>query len=624
MKNLLLITLLCVSAFAMAQETASKIPSEAAVVATIKGQNLLQLISMEELNKSFMGKGILKNMNRRKENGYTSLEDFGLNINASSHYFYHITDSISYNAFILPIKDISKFEVFMTQQDKNEIITENGIRFFKEGEETVTAWNDNTLVVVIGKLSESYFADEHLMNQYGLEPEDVYYYEDANKATEVIDVIEGVEEVVEAEDVNEMQVIEDAVGVSETYYNEPEEAQDDSYYDSYNDNYAIKNALRNQWSLRKAFQILSQSENESILKNKSYNSSLDKDAEATLWVSDFGVLYEGLLGGVYNAMGGFNIQNMYANSSMSAKLYAEKDRMQLRTAYTISDQLAESYKKIASKKLNKKFLNYVNEDRMLGYMSYAIDTEAALKEYPAILKSMYGNMPMYGAEASLAVDLFELLLDEEAVAKVFPGDMLFLLSGISKKEMKYTSYEYDDNYEYTEIEKTKTETVPDFLLMISTEDSRMLKKLIDYGTKKDAVVYNNGYYSVKISESPLDVHFLINDGILFVGTSNTEMSKIASNNFDTKLSSNHKKLLRDSNYALFISGKKLASKVPMDTMNEKEMEKISYFIKNASDAYVSSSKIKGNTIEAEMVIEIPETEENSLKYVFNLIETLMK
>ena len=261
---------------------------------------------------------------------------------------------------------------------------------------------------------------------------------------------------------------------------------------------------------------------------------------------------------------------------------------------------------------------------MMGYMSYAMSTKAALEEYPKILKNLYASMPMYGDEADLAIDFVALLLDEEAIAKVFTGDMLFLLSGISQKEVTYTSYEYNDDYEYETVEKTKMETVPDFLLMASTDDSKFLNKLIDYAMKKQVVVYERGYYALKIPESPLAVYFTIKNGIVFMGTSEMEMYKIVAGTFDAKLSSKHKKMLKNSTYSAYLSGKQLASKLPIDDMSLDAVTKLNWFLKNSEDGYITSSRIKGNEIKTEMVIEVPASEENSLKYLFNIIETFAK
>lgn len=635
MKTLLSIAIFCVSAFTIAQNSSSKIPSDAAVVATIKGDNLLQLMSMEEMNTSFMGKEILKELSRR-DNKYTSLEDFGFNLNTASHYFFQANDSVNYNAFIVPIKNINKFETFLASQSKKEIINDNGLKYLKSkyNKEVSIVWDNSNLTMVVATLNEMYFQDKQVMERYGLE-EDNYYGYKYDNATEASSVYEAEEAVIEATeyDYEEEEIEETVIESTEDDYNQEEEeiteeiedTDETDSYDSYYSNFDRKRELASIWSMQKAKQILTQSEGRSILKNKSYLKSLDKNAEATLWVNDFGQLYSNLLGSMYyNELAGFDLARMYANNGLTAKLFLEKDKMMLNATYNMSDDMAKSYKIMTSRTLNKKFLNYVNEDRMIGFMSYAMDTEGTLTEYPKLIKNIYSSMPKFGEEAALGVDLFSLLLDEEAVAKVLKGDMLFLLSGISKQDVTYTTYEYNDDYEYVEVEKTKTETVPDFLLMASTEDPSMINKLINYSANKQLVTFNNGFHTFKIPKSPLAIHFTIKDGIVFLGTSEAEMTKIVNGTFDAKVSSKNKKMMLDNNYAVYVSAKQLAAQLPIDEMGIDRTGKLEWFLNTSEDAHITASKIKGNSVETKMVIEVPKTEENALKYLFNIIEKFAK
>src|SRR3546814_11926467 len=92
------------------------------------------------------------------------------------------------------------------------------------------------------------------------------------------------------------------------------------------------------------------------------------------------------------------------------------------------------------------------------------------------MKDMYGNLfEQYEADIALGADLVSLLLDEAAIANVAKGDALFVLNGIAEREVPYISYEYDDDYNYMEVEKIKMETIPDFLLMFSSDDVQIYK-----------------------------------------------------------------------------------------------------------------------------------------------------
>lgn len=623
MKNKLFsVAIFCASVVvSVAQESINKVPKDAAVVGTVKGQNLLELISMDDLNQSFIGQSVLKKLKRKNQGDYKSLEDLGLDLNTTSHYFYEVTDSISYNNIIIPIKDVSKFEQFVRKADKGDIVHKDGVNTVVDEKSEGFVWNNDFLVIVNGNLFDSYFEDEVVMARYGLEaaPDNYGYYSEDPQA-EIIEEATDAQEAGEAEEYREedsSEVVEEA-DQEDDYYN-----NNDDYSSYYYKNSNIKNALKSEWEYQHALTIINLPSSESVIHAKDYRASIDPNAEASLWVRNFSMLYNNLFGGLYySIVSDFNIDALHDGSSLVAHIYAEEKEMKLSVTYTVNDQMAKSYKRISSKKLNKKFLKYIDEDRMVGFMGYAMDTKAALQEYPVMLKSMYANMPMYGEEASLIVDIFELLIDEEAIAKVIPGDMVFLLSGISKKEMTYTSYEYDEDYQYTEVEKTREETVPDFLFMMSTEDAKFINKIIDYGLKKNALTYDNKLFSMRMPDSPLDVHFLIKDGILFMGTSKEEMGTIANGKTKASLSKKYKKLLVNSNYSLFLNGKQFANRIPIENLSSHERSKIDYLLNNATNAYISSSKIKGNKILAEMVVEVPENEENSLKYLINIMNTL--
>ena len=650
MKQILTLTLLMSCIVGLAQDVSTKIPKDALAVATIKGSNLTQLMSVDEMNTSYAGKQLLKQLSKLQDQPLTSLNDLGFNLEANWHYFYQANDSINYNVMLLPLRDVSKFERLMTAKKNIKIISKNGFKTMEKDslKNDVVFWDNSAVVFVMGSLKDYYFEEKEIMNRYGLQELPDYDYGNYDD-TEVYDVPEddvipeAEESMEDAVDESDETVIESAEtydyiedATLETPNDNDEEIVDEVYEDDYsyendpynsvyNTNYDIKKVLKEEWSTAQAIKILSQTADQSIINNQSYTASLDTNAEATFWVGDFQKIYENLVGGMfYNALAGFNLGAIYADSGMNAKLFAENDKMKLTTSITMSESMADSYEKMTDKKLNKKFLNYINEDRMVGYLAYAMNTEATLKEYPKLLKNLYANMPMYGEEASLAVDLFELLLDEEAVAKVLPGDMLFVLSGITQKERTYKTYNYNDDYEYEEVENTKMETVPDFLFMVSSEDQRLLKKLVDYGIKKKVMEAKNGYYALKIPESPLEMFMSFKDDIVFMGTSEVEMKQIMIGTFVSKVSSKHKKLIKDSNYTMYVSGKQLASKIPMDDLKAADLKKLNWFLNNSEDAYIKSSRMKGNTWQAEMVVGVPATEENSLKYIFNMIEEFSK
>ncbi|MGY0035937.1 hypothetical protein [Pedobacter sp. NJ-S-72] len=116
--------------------------------------------------------------------------------------------------------------------------------------------------------------------------------------------------------------------------------------------------------------------------------------------------------------------------------------------------MASAFTKINKRKVNRKFLDYVNEDKLIGYMAYAMDSKAYLEQYPKLMNKMYGSV--YKDELNMATDLFSLILDEEAISKVIKGDGLFIFNGLTQKEVTYKTYKYnEDNFEKDTVTRTK-------------------------------------------------------------------------------------------------------------------------------------------------------------------------
>jgi hypothetical protein len=260
---------------------------------------------------------------------------------------------------------------------------------------------------------------------------------------------------------------------------------------------------------------------------------------------------------------------------------------------------------------------------MIGYISYSINTKNYLEEYPKILAGVYGNA--YSDEASLGADILSLMLDEEAISKVFKGDGLFVFSGLSQKEVTYKEYNYDENYKSIEIEKKKKETMPDFMFMMSSEDPAILQKIINYGVKKNAVVAENGYYKMVSKSLPMQLYAMIKDGVVFLGTNQTDFEKIATGKFDAKLSKETKKSIMSSHLLTYFSPKKLSGKITSDEISEvKTLMKINKVLGSTGDIYMRSNPIKGNVLTGEITMDVPAGETNSLKYLFSLIELSLK
>ena len=666
-KVLIAVALLFLAKLNYAQDLVKKIPANAFTVATIKGDNVFKLMFVKDFNESFVGKKLLTETSKSLDKNFSSIEDFGINLEKNMYYFNQLSDSITYNCFLIPLKDATKFENLISDKDK-KIRTDGDIRTMVLPDSTsIIKWNNNMMYFVTGSIKSTFFADSAKSAKYGIK--DIRYQNNYDVLTD--SAVVAVDSAYTTSDVpveitemasvpppyvapqktkthkktsktkgvvkksskkkaavkpkKKIKIIEEPM--AEEVYAVDSVADGNDKYDEYQKEREEQDLKKKQlafiWMSAQADKIFN-SNYESIENNKSYSASLDNKAIAELWVSSLQDVYNSISPelGAYGKSG-----LMKGYGSLSAKLFMDDKSFRISTGLELAEDQADAYKKIMNRKLNKKFLKYVNSDKAIGFMGYSIDTKAYLEEFPKLMKQTYGaflgrNME---EEIELGTDLFSLLLDEEAVSEVVKGDALFVINGLNTKDVTYTSYEYDDDYNQKEVTKTKKETLPDFLFMFSSEDNRLMNKLIKYGMNKRYVTVNNNIYKIEEKKSPIDIYFMIKDGIVFIGNSLNEMQSINDNTFKSEITKTHKTLLAKNNFSFLFNAKNLVGKVPTEEIGgEETAKKFNETLGKMGNVYMKSNPIKGNFVSADISAEIPNGHENALKYLFSLIENAAK
>lgn len=659
-----------------AQDLSRKIPADAMAVMTIKGNNFLELMSAEEFNNTFIGKEMFSKLAKEQNNNYNSVEDFGFNLSSSFYYYNQTNDSVSYNCFLAPVKNLAQLDKVFEQSGKKFSINGKLRTFFNADSSKIMRWNDEMLLMVLADGRSAYFDRPEIRERFGMSvievPQEAVAVDSA-ATVDATDVAAAGDQVMDASEVmvdepkartrskkkstraakSRKTKLKGKKSAKKSYKKKPvkvqpaEEAYMDaasaaaeaaaaavdsaaivvdtaySYYDDKNSPYykdkTIKTAVVARWTVKMIDDAFTGTDQNSILKNADFTKNIDQKAEATIWVAGVEKLGKAFMPST-PYLKDFNFLSGYGTAN--AKLYLEEKSIRISSAMTFGEEMGSVLRKVHQRKLNKAFLKYVNEDKLIGYMAYSMDTKAYLQEYPKLVSKIYGSL--YSDEIGMATDLFSLVLDEEAISKVIKGDGIFIFNGLSQKEVSYKSYDYnEENFETTEVMKTKKETLPDFLAMISTEDTRLINKLIAYGVKKEVVKSKNSYYEVTIPKSPLALYFAIKEGIIFLGTNATEMEQIVSNTYQAKVSGRHKSALLGNNYAAYFSPKRLAGKIPAEELGSPaKIEKANKTLNSLGDIYIRSYPMNGNTFAGEISMDTPADQKNSLKYLFSVIENL--
>ena len=611
MKNLYVTLLLVTFSIGInAQDLAKKIPSTAKVVVTIKGKNVLELMSLPEFSNSKLGKNIGEEISKNTREKINSIEKLGLNLNENFYYFLDAKENVLYHTFMIPFANGSNIPLLF-EDNYNEVIKDGNLSYINNSYEgNVTIWDNNTLMIIIP-------GDE-------IETDYDYGYNDVEE-TIAVEKDEVVEEAYEETE------------IEETVIESTEDEIEDSRRKERRIAYEEKRARRLNNSLEYAKQLFTVKPAISILQNPKYKKAISKgNYEMLVWVDDFLDIYEGsfpsgLLGYVsyYEYL---NIDELYQDMSLTGKLNFKEDEAILSVDYIMNEKLAEIYKPIYDGKFNKSFLNYINQDKLLGYLNVNLSTEGALRAYPELHRKMFNreakgrrSEQTTAAVTRMASQLFSLLIDEEGAAKIIRGDMLLLLTDLREREVTYTDYEYDEDYNYKKVEKTKTESIPDFLLLFTSEEERIFNGLMNFGVLEKEISYNDGIYLLEdLGSFPLEVYMLFKDNTVFIGSSLNDLTQIKNGTYQSKVSSQFKKDLSKNATSFYVNGKSIISKIPSDAFPRGVRDNIEYLTDNTENLRVNFSKMKGNTLSGKMILETPkEGHKNSFVYFINILNQLI-
>ena len=182
---------------------------------------------------------------------------------------------------------------------------------------------------------------------------------------------------------------------------------------------------------------------------------------------------------------------------MNVDFYFENDKARVEQTVEYSPSLAKVMQKIIARKPNKNIYNYFPKETPLAYMTYHSSTEEVLKSYPEITEQILANLPFDKQDTEIITDLVSTIVDEEATATLFDGDISMFLHSMEPYEYKYIGYSYDEDYNQVKEEKTITKTRPIFTMIMTSTHSTMGDKLLNLGVRKNVLVKENNYYVIK-------------------------------------------------------------------------------------------------------------------------------
>ncbi|MFC5875189.1 hypothetical protein SAMN05443633_11437 [Chryseobacterium arachidis] len=637
-----------------------KIPADASFYMEINGKQLNKKVNWQKLNPFLLD--VTKE--EKEKPTWTDYSKTGIKYDATQYHYASFNDSLKvYTAhFILDNKD--KFLEFINSTKKKglEISKKDKYSYVSLEDDMFVAWNGDRAVLKMISYTKPYdWSDEAITDSavavadsaaaavdsaYADLPEKPFDYRE--EIDYLKDDIKYLKESIK-ENKAEIAKKEKDIKYLEKHHQYPEEKKGstDKNYGDKESEFTLpplkqeieeKEDLAYQKELDsiriQEFKLVKKIAEDSF--NTYFNSSLEldvskdilkfRDANADVFVyTDYGrIVNEGIYGKMMKRYEFGEIFNNIYNSNSSYNLYFDKEKVRLVSSYQHKNPEVQShFSAIYKGKKNKNLMSLIN-DKSIGYYAINIDGSKYFDLMYSLLKN--SGESEYHKEMELMMETMKIVLDEEAIAKIAPGNGIFVLNELKTKTVEYTDYDYDDDYNEKEVKKTKEVAMPNFTFAFATENEGYWNRIFNLLTtnKNTAKKFskNGDFYAFKEEKSTGyfdQLFFSVKNGTVYVTTSTDNITVKNQSDISKNWAKDSAKYPASGRFDI----ERLLTGLEKEFKSPSERKTLDFVKKNVGEVYFKS-EAKGDALETEIDYSIKNSSENSLMYFFDLIDEIRK
>ncbi|WP_202700763.1 hypothetical protein [Flavobacterium sp. UGB4466] len=399
----------------------------------------------------------------------------------------NFTDSIPYYQVTLPIKNKEAVKQFLIEEhtkNKNTdsvevpVIQDYGkyAVFTPKYQKTSFVWNDNYLVLI--ELTKKYKPKSY---DWEDRTQDSIAIDEPYQETSTETTAEPAQSAEEAA-ASAAKETEEAVAVSNAEYEKAE--ADFNLLQKEQQSLFIKSLFENGFMAPVSEKVNAAADISSWLNYSSAMTSLN---------SAYGLLSKFTS---YNKF--LPMQNNAANmvKGINLDFYFENDNARIEEVIEYAEPMAAIVGKMTDRKINKNIFNYFPDEKPLGYMSYHINTKAALEKFPTLVADLFQSQYLVKEDLTIITDLISTIVDEEATATLFDGDLSMFLYHVNEVEVTKKIYGYDENYEEKITEEKVKKNIPLFSMVFTSTHPTFGDKLIQLGLRKKFLEQKGDFYEI--------------------------------------------------------------------------------------------------------------------------------
>ena len=204
---------------------------------------------------------------------------------------------------------------------------------------------------------------------------------------------------------------------------------------------------------------------------------------------------------------------------------------------------------------------------------------------------------------------------------IFKGECLFLFHAMISVERKYKTYEMDEEYNYTEVEKTKTVPLPLYSLATTINNDTLFHKYLNLLIQKGIIQKEKNRYLIVLGE--MNQYLWVQDSLCIL-TNDNNFNPSKRNDISTRSefeTTNYNRVINNQSGAFIEVGKILASSAHF--VDDKQTAELLEILATYFDETISSTDFKSESnYSSETQILFNDSQKNSFNSLYSLISEL--
>ena len=294
------------------------------------------------------------------------------------------------------------------------------------------------------------------------------------------------------------------------------------------------------------------------------------------------------------------LEELYYGNVMLGDLVINENSIALKLNANYNEKLGSIYQKMTNAKFDNNVLKYIHSDNH-AFFTYRINMREAYEQMYEVVHPLLeseAENDMSFSSALLFLELWDDLVNKDALFDTYKGSMFGTYNGIAKVKTKKFIFDYnEETFEYTEQEVDAEEDMPLFTMGFSTANLEIPEKVLKHFARTQESCHREGnvwiFENAILNSAPL---YIITKNNLFIVTNDSDLARNHSDGYGQNTMA--KQLSKRAKKSGFLYGYadlgKAIEKLPRELFNDDENEMLDVIRGKSGKIEFTSSKTSTN------------------------------